>query len=240
MELSVYFETIASESALLAKTSSLVPLETPVPSCPGWTMGDLVGHIGMVQRWVTGLLQARAQERPAKNVTPIPKGPEVIPWFCDATVALLAKLSQVDPAAEVWTWTPERHAGYWWRRQAHEVAIHRWDAQNATGHAAPLEDVLAVDGVDELLTLQQAVHGEKFKGVGETVHLHCTNAPGEWLLRLGRHGLEVEHVHAKGDVAARGSASDLDLFVWGRVPSSGLEVFGNTALLDRFQALTAM
>ena len=76
------------------------------------------------------------------------------------------------------------------------------------------------------------------RGAGETIHLHCTDGDGEWLVRLGADGVAVTNEHAKGDVAARGTASDLMLLVWGRIPPERVDVFGDAALLTRWQELT--
>ncbi len=70
------------------------------------------------------------------------------------------------------------------------------------------------------------------RGNGETIHFHCTDGDGEWLARLGPDGARRHAEHAKGDVAARGTASDLLLFLYGRVGADALEVFGDAALLD--------
>ena len=117
--------------------------------------------------------------------------------------------------------------------------MHRWDAQRAGGPPAPLATALAADGIDELFEMLPYVPGTR-TGAGETVDLHCTDAPGEWLVRLGAGGLEVEHVPAPGDAAARGCASDLDLFLWGRISADALEVSGDAALVARLQTLTAL
>jgi hypothetical protein len=70
---------------------------------------------------------------------------------------------------------------------------------------------------------------------GETIHLHCTDVDGEWLVRLAPDGLEVTREHAKGDVAAKGGASDLLCWLLGRGPIDDIEVFGDAALLDRWR-----
>ena len=75
------------------------------------------------------------------------------------------------------------------------------------------------------------------KGNDETIHFHCTDGEGEWLARLSPEGVVVTREHAKGDVAARGTASNLLLFVYGRVPADDLEVFGDAALLARWREL---
>jgi len=103
---------------------------------------------------------------------------------------------------------------------------------------APIDAPLAADGVDEFLTLFVPRWGKEAVGAGGTLHFHCTDAEGEWLLLGSGDGVTVTREHAKGDAAARGSASDLMLFVWGRVPVSQVEVFGEAGLLNRFAEAT--
>jgi uncharacterized protein (TIGR03083 family) len=235
-----FLDTIRRESAALVDAATAVPLETPVPTCLDWDMAHLVTHIAQVQRWARLIVTTRATERPDRSL--LPKAPEragLVDWFREATGALLETLATTDPATPVWTWTDARSVAYWARRQAQEVAVHRWDAQHAAGAAQPLAAPLAADGIDELLEMLGFVPGER-QGTGETIHLHCTDAPGAWLVRLGANGLEVERGHAHGDAAARGPASDLDLFLWGRLPADVLELFGDGALVRRLQTLTAL
>ena len=128
--------------------------------------------------------------------------------------------------------------GFWSRRVAHETAVHRWDAQAAAGAPEPVDVRLAVDGIQEMFDLLTARPGhERVRGDGETIHLHCTDTDGEWLVRLTPQGVAVTREHAKGDVAARGTASDLLLLLWGRVPPDRVEVFGDASLLARWQEL---
>ena len=135
-------------------------------------------------------------------------------------------------------WVVDRTAGFWARRQANETAVHRWDAQGAAGPLEPIEHALAVDGIDEFFGLIPFwPWADRVRGNGETLHFHCTDGEGEWLARLGSDGVVITAEHAKGDVAARGTASDLLLFLYGRVSADDLEVFGDASLLDRWQEL---
>ena len=68
--------------------------------------------------------------------------------------------------------------------------------------------------------------------MGATLHIHCTDTAGEWLLTLTAEGCEVERIHAKGDAALRGAASDLLLAVWHRTPLADIDVVGDA---DRAQ-----
>ncbi len=148
-------------------------------------------------------------------------------------------LAATDPAKSVWTFSPtDRTAQFWIRRRANETAIHRFDAQSAAGSTSPIDAELATDGIDEFLTVFVARFGKDVATAGETLHFHCTDVAGEWLVAREGDELRITREHAKGDVAARGSASDLFLFVWGRVPADRLEVFGDAAALDRFRSAT--
>jgi predicted lipid carrier protein YhbT len=113
--------------------------------------------------------------------------------------------------------------------------VHRYDAETAAGTPTPVDAELAVDGIDEFLTVFVPRMGANFGPVGDaTVHVHCTDVDGEWLVACNDGEVAVTREHAKGDVAARGTASDLLLFLWGRVSADTLEVFGDADLLGRF------
>ena len=146
-------------------------------------------------------------------------------------------LAATDPGTSVWTFSPaDRTAGSGTgggRRRPGSTAT---TPRPPAGAPTPIPTDLAVDGVDEFLTvfLARLPVGD---AVGEaTIHFHCTDADGEWLLTRVGDDVVVTREHAKGDVAARGSASDLALFLWGRVGADRLEVFGDAAALDRFRS----
>ena len=181
-------------------------VDASVPSCPEWTITDLLGHLGRIHRWVASLLVEKARERGEHWSESEPPPPaELLDWFAAGVPMLADALAGAGPEAEIWTWTPDQSAGFWARRQAVETAIHRYDAQLAAGAAAPVERVLAVDGIDEFFDLVPFwPWAERVRGNGETLHLHCTDGDGEWLARLNPDGLVVTREHAKGDVAARG------------------------------------
>jgi uncharacterized protein (TIGR03083 family) len=242
VETADYLDTITRESAALADAAARAGLAAPVPTCPDWTVADLVAHIGNVQQWARLTVETRATERISwRSLPPVPGADALLDWFREQGAALVAVLGATDPDAPAWSWTDDHHARFWSRRQAHEVAVHRIDAESAAGDMAPIDPTLAVDGVDEWLWMLPFRLAGEIDGSGETVHLHCTDTlpelAGEWLVTLDGANVRVERVHAKGDVAARGTGSDLDLYLWGRVPASTLEVFGDAALLRRLRGL---
>ncbi len=254
MDFEEHVAAIRIEGAELGRAAASSGLEATVAGCGDWRVADLVAHIGHLHRWVTSLVEARPTGGPELfGDVAVPGASELIDWYDSGVEPLAAALESAGADAEVWSWTDDHTAGFWARRQAHETAVHRWDTESAgapgrgggvgnvargpgSGSAAPVEARLAVDGVDEafdMLTYRPAT--KALRGEGETIHLHCTDAHGEWLVHLGESGVEVTREHAKGDVAARGPASDLLLLLYGRIPASEVETFGDADLLARWQ-----
>jgi uncharacterized protein (TIGR03083 family) len=235
MQHDAYCEAIRREGHALGVGAGQAGIDAPVPSCPEWTVADLLSHVGRIHRWITGIVTDRREtiQDHWSHAEP-PPSDQRLEWFTAGVDPLADALLSAGPDVEMWTWTDDHSSGFWARRQANETAVHRWDAELAAGAPAPLERSLAVDGIDEFLMLLPTWRGvEALRGVTGTLHLHCTDADGEWLARLGD-SIEVTREHAKGDVAARGAASDLMLLIMDRVDLSAIDVFGDRELLQTF------
>jgi uncharacterized protein (TIGR03083 family) len=230
-----HLDAIRDESAALIAAAETAGLAAGVPACPGWTVADLLGHIGRVQRWQADMV-GRGVTEPEWNLPDPPADQEVLTgWVAEASSLLVATLRATPPDTPMWTFSGPGDASFWFRRAAHETTMHRVDAEQAAGIPATVGAALACDGIDE--HLESFVLGRirgRFVGEGETVHLHCTDADGEWLVRLTPDGAEVERAHAKGDVAARGAAADLLLVLRRRRAPEAVEVFGDAELFGRF------
>lgn len=215
-------------------------LSLAVPHLEGWTVHDVIGHVGWVAGYADQALRAAPDALPTKaDVPEPPPGPEVVEWFDDAFGRLLATLEAADLAELRPTWTGPQPASWWLRRVANEVAVHRWDAEAAWSSPAPIAPRQARDGVDEVLDVfaPHRLQLDVLDAAGATLHLHATDIDdGEWMIEVTESALGWTVGHGKGDVAARGPVSDLLLMLWGRIPPSRLEVFGDSTLFDRWQA----
>jgi uncharacterized protein (TIGR03083 family) len=239
MDYRTHCVALAREGHALAGAARAAGIDAPVPSCPQWQIADLVGHVGRLHRWVAAIVESGGETRPDHWSAAEPPPPEVrIDWF-EAGVDLVAdRLLRTDPTCPAWSWTDDHTAGFWARRQANETAVHRWDAQLAVGATEPIDQALAVDGIDEFFALIPFWrHESTLHGLDASIHLHCTDGDGEWLVRLAADGVSVTREHAKGDVALRAPASVLLLFLYGRADPAHGEVFGDASLLDRWQQL---
>jgi uncharacterized protein (TIGR03083 family) len=229
----------AEGDAFRAAVAGGAQLDAEVPSCPGWTVADLVRHLtnlyGKVRRNVT-----RGVTEPFEAWEADGAGDPVGTW-ADEYVELLATLDALDPDLPTWNWAPlPKKAQFWHRRMAHETAVHRWDAQMATGMAEPIEAKLASDGVTEVLDTflpagRRHVKDERFGMIA----LHATDLDQVWYVRLRGHGvalLDTDTLFDSDDhherVTASGTASDLVLALWGRVTFDTLDVGGDLHLLE--------
>jgi len=234
LDLTSYLDhTLAEGHALLA--ASVAAPDAQIAACPAWTNTGLVEH--MVGVWSFFIAQIEAGD-PSGMTRPSPDPDETPADLLERVVALMRA---TDPDAPAWNWTDDRRAGWFARRAAHETSVHRWDAQDAAGAAEPLDGNLAADGVSELIdvAMRFSLRGpDPDQFPDGSLHLHRTDGEGEWLLTTDADGaLVVTFEHAKGDAAARGTASDLTLFMWGR-GRGGLECFGDDALLDAWADVT--
>ncbi|MEZ5341176.1 MAG: maleylpyruvate isomerase family mycothiol-dependent enzyme [Acidimicrobiales bacterium] len=233
-----YLDVVRRETNLLATTQPERIIDQ-VPHIDGWTVGTVIGHTGWVARYVTLALASTPDDPPRRSSVPEPPlGEDVFPWFNDAKDALLTTLETTDLATTRPTFTGPQPAGWWLRRLAHETAMHRWDAEASSGSPAPIAAALARDGINEVFEVfaTTRLDVEALGGAGETMHLHATDIDdGEWMVTFNEDALEWTHAHAKADVAVRGTASDLLLMLWGRIPPSVLEVFGDASLLSKWQ-----
>jgi uncharacterized protein (TIGR03083 family) len=231
--------TIRREGHALLDAVEAIGFDAPVPACPEWRTADLVSHVGRIHRWVTSIVDERVAERPERHWSQAPSRHEST-WFRDGVDALADVLLAAGPDASCWTWTPDHSAAFWARRQAAETSVHRVDAQQARGIVQPVERGAAIDAIDEFFWLiPYWPWADRVRGTGATLHIHCTDGNGEWFLRLQPDGVEVTREHAKGDVAARGTASELLCLLYGRAPVDTVDVFGDASVLTRFRELVS-
>lgn len=222
-----------------ARVTELVmtDLAAAVPSCPGWDLRSLVEHLGGVHRWVleavtTGAAPARARATDPLS-EPAPEAPDALArWFGDGAIALAHALDVA--GADTPTWTPfpieDPTVAVWIRRQTHETSLHRWDAELAAAVPRAIDAELASDGIDEYLTVivPRLVQRDGVVLPSGSIHLHCTDVPGEWTVEVLDGRYSVDRTHRKGDAAVRGTAEDLLLALWGRpVPDGAPEVLGD-------------
>lgn len=221
-------------------------LTQPVPTCPGWTVGQLGDHLGQVYSYASAILAAESSGPPDRSTLPRrPEDESVSDWVERRGRDLLRQLGELSRSDLRWNFLAGKPSpvDFWPRRMLHETVIHRVDAALATtSPVAPLSPALAADGVSEFLLLARHLEvatSETGATPTQSVHLHATDAAGaEWSIDV--EGRRFSREHRTASVAVRGPAWSLHRWCWGRLSGDDLdtlEFFGDEELADRWRPL---
>ncbi|MCC9709938.1 maleylpyruvate isomerase family mycothiol-dependent enzyme [Streptomyces sp. MNU76] len=168
-------------------------LSATVPTCPDWSLEQLLRHTGGALRWVELNVRTRAKEEVPEADVPLYDGPErqgdpaaLDAWLAETGEMTVATLREAGPEAPVWSWGWEHSAGFWARRMAHEQVVHGADAALTVGRAVEVAPEIAADAIDEWLEIVEFVqrtmpHDEaaELRGPGRSIHLHATDTSAE-------------------------------------------------------------
>jgi uncharacterized protein (TIGR03083 family) len=242
-----------------------------VPTCPGWQVRDLVRHVGGVHRWAASFVRdgrTDPADPPELSFFAEPPADEtLLDWFREGHAALVAALGAADPAVKCWTFMPAPSPlAFWARRQAHETAVHRVDAQSAAGAVTEVPADLAADGCAELLegfvvrrprrfTADPPVaiafeitaaarpagappgSGARDTGRNTGRNPAASDDAGQaWTVRIGPDGMRTAAGRHDADLLLRGPAPALYLALWNRAGLDGLEVVGDAAVWELWRA----
>lgn len=232
LTLSQYQAAIEQYSHQFLEVVQSSDLNSPVPSCPGWTMADLTQHLSGTQRWSTAIVRTGA--RAEHPVGPSDRaGLEL--WFTEGARGLVQALREIDPQQPAWNFGPEpRVASFWSRRQAHEVAVHLWDAKNAQGLPFAIDPMMAADGIDEVCTvfLYMKLRHSSLPDWAPALTLMPTDVT-DCAFQLKAADRDLADMP---QVTLSGPAHDLLLALWGRRDLQGIQIQGDAALASALLA----
>ena len=240
-----YVDQITKSTLGLVELARTTPKEVEVPTCPGWSLWDLLDHVAKVQKRAA-LRIGRSKDVEAQKDSPPGNLDEVISRSTLALEELTTGFLSADDGAECWNWTGSNQTVGWMkRRQAQEVTIHHFDALLASN---PEEDVrvliekaqitpeLAKDGIEEYFEVFAGRLLAKGAVPKYSLHLHGSDQEGaEWVITDDKGSLAVLRGHQKSDVALRGDTSLLLLWTWGRVKREELEVLGSAEAIASWE-----
>ncbi|MEV6850990.1 maleylpyruvate isomerase family mycothiol-dependent enzyme [Actinoplanes sp. NPDC051411] len=216
--------------------------DAAVPSCEGWTVADLTAHLTGMLRWVRETVARGVTDHPPAftEQEPAPEWEAALDGLRRELTGTIETLEALEADFPAWNWAPQaKTAGFWQRRMAHEISVHRWDAEAAAGRATPVETKLAADGIGEVL--DSWLPAGKRKGPTDlhgVAHLIASDAGYEWFVRLRGPGvalldtgtiLDSDDHHPRAE--ATGTASDLLLTLMGRQRPDRLVISGDPRLI---------
>lgn len=229
---------ITAETERLAAVIDAGDEDAPIAACPDWNVRDLAAHLGEVQRfwaWMVG----RGRTDPADR-DEIPRqapGPDLARYVREGGGLLVEALGAAGEDGPSWTWWGEPlTAGAVARHQVHEVAVHRWDAEETGGgEPEPWSPEQAADGIDELLLVTLSVETNPWPGPAGVLVIDPDDVEETWTVDCtGPQPRLHRGAPAAYDMRLLGSAFDLQLLLWNRPRS--FRYRGEPGMLTAFLA----
>lgn len=239
MKITEHIDALQREGRLLAAAATRTDLDAPIPTCPNWRMRDLVRHVGGVHRWATGCVGDRRAELRYVDLEDIvgtwPADADLIDWFREGHRRLVHTLASAPPDLDCVTFlAAPSPLAMWARRQAHETAIHRVDAESSGTTITKFHPAFAADGIDELLScfitrprprLVPKVSSPR------SIQVHTTDTGDDWHIQIGLEDVVTSRRSGPADCTITGAAGDLYLLLWNRRSDAGISVDGDRNLL---------
>ncbi|BCJ32850.1 hypothetical protein Athai_03530 [Actinocatenispora thailandica] len=239
-----YRECLAADAARLREVAA-DRLAAPVPSCPDWSVDDLVRHVAQVYLHKVAAMQRG--ERPVDWPPDLAAEP-TLALFDRAIAELSAEFDRHAATDPTWTFYPgDQTVAFWLRRMAQETAVHRIDAELAAGAVTPVPDDLALDGVDEVLSIMLTWGTNAFPDDPDTAALLragdgravCLDTgAGRYAVRVSAAGVELTPGGA-GDVTVRADPPTMLRWLWNRAPADAATIDGDRAPVDQLRQLLA-
>jgi uncharacterized protein (TIGR03083 family) len=235
-----YLDLLRSDSDRLVAMGER-GLDAAVPSCPGWTVADLLRHTAEVYEHKIKVMQLCDWPDPWPPDDFETREP--VGFLKSATDRLFEEFAQHSPNDKTITFFPGADTVIFWiRRMAQEAVVHRYDGELAHDETTPAANDLAVDGVDEVLRVflgdPDWADYDVIKRAVEAVILLRTDGH-EWCADVRD---KVATIASTGDGMANPAATiqadpgNLLMWLWGRAPLDVLTIDGDRDVVTEFRA----
>jgi uncharacterized protein (TIGR03083 family) len=206
-------------------------LDRPVPACPPWDVREVVAHLAMVYDHKVMAMRLGRKPNEGEWVTDEPFGKDTVEWFADEHAKLLAELAVHKPSDYAWSWwEPDQTVGFWYRRMALETVVHRVDVESGFGVPTGVDDELAVDGIDEILTVM--LDGDDDTGDTSRGTIEVLAGDAAWSIVMEESRTVVTPGRRTSPRAVlSGDPAALFLYLWGRGPLDALTQKGDESLI---------
>ncbi len=250
MQVADYIGFVASEGDKFATAADQGDLTVDIAACDGWDMRSLVRHLGLIHLWAAGTVTAAHDDwLDAMDIPDMarywpelgsswPDDTDLVSWYGATRDNLIRVLESAPADHQCFSFLPApTPVTMWARRQASEIAIHRFDAENARGVPSYFEPEFAADMLDELLsgfavrprprtTTKAGIESE------HVLHVHAGDVDQHWYLTIGPHTTVTARDGGPADLTTTATAADLYLHMWNRTRDSSVAVIGDDGVMD--------
>lgn len=251
MDVTDYIGYVASEGDKFAAAAE-GDLDVAIAACEGWDMRTLVRHLGLIHLWAAGnVAYATDDWLDADDIPDMarywpdlgaawPDDRDLVDWYRRTRENLVRVLESAPADHQCFSFLPApTPVAMWSRRQASEIAIHRFDAENARGIPSHFEPEFAADMLDELLSgfAPRPGSGDVEMDADRALHVHAADVDEHWHLTIGPNGIETARTAGPADLTATGTAEELYLLMWNRTDESTVELTGDDELIGLWREI---
>lgn len=243
---------LISENDKLADLARETDPQTPIPSCPGWTLTELTKHVGRGHLWAATMVADRMSTPLAPKEVPNGKPPADADgadrWLRESAQTVVNNVDATGAETPIWTFIGPKPAEWWIRRRLHEATVHGADLTLALGREVDMAPEIAADGLSEWFALWRGPgRGQgPLLAEGDTVRLHATDSAlgdgADWTIRSSGEGIDFEESQdaRESAVTVTGSVVDLFMVMLRRVATDDprLTITGDPAVLVNLLART--
>jgi hypothetical protein len=184
-----------------------------------------MAHVYLGQAYV---VETGSQAENKEHLAPYPRTEDFMEFMSWGFDAITKALDINRPERPTWSWHHSDHSvDFWFRRMAHETVIHRIDAELALGSVTPIDEALALDGVDEVLDFLPLMGSwPEVPNIDFGIVSIVASATGGtkfWDLNFTNEAATVSAAtesHADARLVISGDAEAMDLYLWGRIDNS--------------------
>jgi hypothetical protein len=235
-----YFELIDKDTDRLIAMGER-GLEQAVPHLTDWNVAEVLWHVAGVYEHKVRVMADNAwpQDWPPEEF----QDKEEIGFLRDAKTHLFEEFSRHEIDEQTQTFGDDTTIGFWARRMACEIAIHRYDAEVAHDATTPIDDDIAVDGIDEMLGVM--LGGDWWKERVRTEHpvdalVGVDSGGHRWVCDVQRTVVTVsDDPTTPAKVTVSGEPAPVFRWMWGRASDTDVAFAGDEATAHEFRARLA-
>ncbi len=191
-----FVEEFASAAEWFATHLGRTSSRAPVPTCPGWSVLDLVAHLGNIHAWAATVVETGRRAEPLDDRPASARSRRVAEWYLAKAEDLYEVLRAADATEPCWTFVDDDAGttGFWARRQAHETVVHGVDLALAGDHVPRIPTRLAVDGISEVLEVFLGrMHRRGLPAVlHRAVELRAVDVEASWVVEPAPVGIPAQ------------------------------------------------
>jgi uncharacterized protein (TIGR03083 family) len=248
-------QAIVEYTGRLAESAASAGPDATVPTTPGWTVTDLVEHVGQTRHWVAEII-----ERRITDPTELPNEMAVLPadprewqmWLSESARRVASACSDDALDAPVFNAAGDERSGtrFWMSSVLNETVVHGFDAACAANRPADVDPAIAAALISNHFAMLTSPTWERYRsesadairGTGQTLQWLATDIGDDadaWFVERRPDGATWQPGTRPADVTVSGPARSLLMILTRRLEltdreATDISVDGDSGLVQHW------